>query len=159
MQVDMHSLLLKKNHFYAGTLNLSLAGPWWLLAWMHSMGGTKLIHGSLGRQHKKSYLLCQLYFIWNLFFACCYIGNELGGQGIGASVDAAQYGKDLIKLKKILNTLYKNTKFKRCCQQVANCRSVMTAIFPLHRGVLRCSKVLTLFRRSKVIWIKNEVNR
>ncbi|KEH31988.1 heparanase-like protein 1 isoform X1 [Medicago truncatula] len=39
-------------------------------------------------------------------------GNELSGQGIGASVDAAQYGKDLIKLKQNLNKLYKYTKFK-----------------------------------------------
>jgi len=63
-------------------------------------------------QEKLFIMLCQLYFIGNLFFACCHIGNELSGQGIGASVDAAQYGKDLIKLKQNLNKLYKNTKFK-----------------------------------------------
>ncbi|KAI5416624.1 heparanase-like protein 1 [Lathyrus oleraceus] len=39
-------------------------------------------------------------------------GNELSGKGIAASVGAAQYGRDLIKLKQNLNTLYKNTKFK-----------------------------------------------
>ncbi|KAK7330314.1 hypothetical protein VNO77_24504 [Canavalia gladiata] len=39
-------------------------------------------------------------------------GNELSGKGIGASVDAEQYGKDLIKLKHILRTLYKNSKSK-----------------------------------------------
>lgn len=39
-------------------------------------------------------------------------GNELSGKGIGASVGAAQYGKDLIKLKEILHTLYKNSTFK-----------------------------------------------
>ncbi|CAL0325768.1 unnamed protein product [Lupinus luteus] len=39
-------------------------------------------------------------------------GNELSGKGIGASVDAAQYGKDLKNLKQILNTLYQNSKFK-----------------------------------------------
>ncbi|KAG5027951.1 hypothetical protein JHK87_011465 [Glycine soja] len=39
-------------------------------------------------------------------------GNELSGKGIGASVGAAQYGKDLIKLKEILRTLYKNSTFK-----------------------------------------------
>ncbi|KAJ1421842.1 Glycoside hydrolase, family 79 [Sesbania bispinosa] len=39
-------------------------------------------------------------------------GNELSGKGIGASVGAAQYGKDLIKLKKNLHTLYKNSKSK-----------------------------------------------
>ncbi|KAG5153612.1 hypothetical protein AAZX31_05G022400 [Glycine max] len=39
-------------------------------------------------------------------------GNELSGKGIGARVGAAQYGKDLIKLKEILRTLYKNSTFK-----------------------------------------------
>ncbi|XP_027331645.1 heparanase-like protein 1 [Abrus precatorius] len=39
-------------------------------------------------------------------------GNELSGKGIGASVDASQYGKDLIKLKQILRSLYKKSKFK-----------------------------------------------
>ncbi|KAK7265839.1 hypothetical protein RJT34_33463 [Clitoria ternatea] len=39
-------------------------------------------------------------------------GNELSGKGIGASVGAEQYGKDLIKLKQNLHTLYKNSKFK-----------------------------------------------
>nr|KYP55466.1 Heparanase-like protein 1 [Cajanus cajan] len=39
-------------------------------------------------------------------------GNELSGKGIGASVGAAQYGKDLIKLKEILLSLYKNSKLK-----------------------------------------------
>ncbi|CAK8563222.1 unnamed protein product [Lathyrus sativus] len=39
-------------------------------------------------------------------------GNELSGKGIAASVGAVQYGRDLIKLKQNLNTLYKNTEFK-----------------------------------------------
>ncbi|KAH1143328.1 hypothetical protein GYH30_033848 [Glycine max] len=39
-------------------------------------------------------------------------GNELSGKGIGASVGVAQYGKDLIKLKQILSTLYESSKFK-----------------------------------------------
>ncbi|KAK7292182.1 hypothetical protein RIF29_07942 [Crotalaria pallida] len=39
-------------------------------------------------------------------------GNELSGKGIGASVDAAQYGKDLKNVKQILQTLYHNSKFK-----------------------------------------------
>ncbi|KAL2322089.1 hypothetical protein Fmac_026468 [Flemingia macrophylla] len=39
-------------------------------------------------------------------------GNELSGKGIGASVGATQYGKDLIKLKEILHKLYKKSKFK-----------------------------------------------
>ncbi|KAG4980708.1 hypothetical protein JHK85_034666 [Glycine max] len=38
--------------------------------------------------------------------------NELSGKGIGASVGVAQYGKDLIKLKQILSTLYESSKFK-----------------------------------------------
>lgn len=51
-------------------------------------------------------------FIGTYSCACCHIGNELSGPGIGASVGAAQYGNDLIKLKQILDTLYKNTQFK-----------------------------------------------
>ncbi|KAJ8452292.1 hypothetical protein Cgig2_006097 [Carnegiea gigantea] len=39
-------------------------------------------------------------------------GNELSGQGIGASVDAAQYGKDLINLRGIIDELYKNSSSK-----------------------------------------------
>ncbi|KAI4335931.1 hypothetical protein L6164_014526 [Bauhinia variegata] len=39
-------------------------------------------------------------------------GNELSGKGIGATVGAAQYGKDLINLKRILDTLYKNHNIK-----------------------------------------------
>lgn len=35
-------------------------------------------------------------------------GNELSGKGIGASVDAMQYGKDVTKLNSIINELYKN---------------------------------------------------
>ncbi|XP_057459795.1 heparanase-like protein 1 [Actinidia eriantha] len=35
-------------------------------------------------------------------------GNELCGGGIGASVDAEQYGRDLIMLKTMINELYKN---------------------------------------------------
>ncbi|XP_014507098.1 heparanase-like protein 1 isoform X1 [Vigna radiata var. radiata] len=39
-------------------------------------------------------------------------GNELSGKGIAASVSAVQYGKDLIKLKEVLNSLYNNSNFK-----------------------------------------------
>ncbi|KAF6173518.1 hypothetical protein GIB67_042648 [Kingdonia uniflora] len=39
-------------------------------------------------------------------------GNELSGSGIGASVGAVQYGKDLIYLKAIINELYANHKSK-----------------------------------------------
>ncbi|KAM7471448.1 hypothetical protein LguiA_009631 [Lonicera macranthoides] len=35
-------------------------------------------------------------------------GNELSGKGIGASVGVEQYGKDLIKLKAMIEKLYKN---------------------------------------------------
>ncbi|KAA8541005.1 hypothetical protein F0562_024857 [Nyssa sinensis] len=35
-------------------------------------------------------------------------GNELSGSGVGASVAAEQYGKDLINLKAIINNLYKD---------------------------------------------------
>lgn len=40
------------------------------------------------------------------------IGNELSGSGIGASVGAEQYGKDLIKLKETVNELYKKSASK-----------------------------------------------
>ncbi|XP_010258147.1 PREDICTED: heparanase-like protein 1 isoform X2 [Nelumbo nucifera] len=36
-------------------------------------------------------------------------GNELSGSGVGASVNAEQYGKDLINLKAIINKLYKKS--------------------------------------------------
>ncbi|KAF8389749.1 hypothetical protein HHK36_024268 [Tetracentron sinense] len=36
-------------------------------------------------------------------------GNELSGSGVGASVSAEQYGRDLINLKDIINELYKNS--------------------------------------------------
>lgn len=39
-------------------------------------------------------------------------GNELSGHGIGARVDAAVYGKDLIGLKAVLDDLYKNSTSK-----------------------------------------------
>lgn len=39
-------------------------------------------------------------------------GNELSGSGIGASVSAEQYGKDLINLKAILDKSYKNSESK-----------------------------------------------
>lgn len=34
------------------------------------------------------------------------IGNELSGSGVGASVAAEQYGKDLVELQTIINELY-----------------------------------------------------
>ncbi|GMH31566.1 hypothetical protein Nepgr_033410 [Nepenthes gracilis] len=39
-------------------------------------------------------------------------GNELSGSGVGASVDVVQYGKDLIKLKGIINQLYQKSHSK-----------------------------------------------
>ncbi|KAJ7956440.1 Heparanase-like protein [Quillaja saponaria] len=39
-------------------------------------------------------------------------GNELSGAGIGASVGALQYAKDVINLKNIINELYKASHFK-----------------------------------------------
>lgn len=39
-------------------------------------------------------------------------GNELSGNGVGASVGATQYGEDLINLKSIINDLYKNSDVK-----------------------------------------------
>lgn len=39
-------------------------------------------------------------------------GNELSGSGVGASVNADQYGKDLINLKAIIKELYNNSNVK-----------------------------------------------
>ncbi|KAF2311224.1 hypothetical protein P3X46_031159 [Hevea brasiliensis] len=39
-------------------------------------------------------------------------GNELSGSGVGASVSAELYGKDVINLKDIIKDLYKNSDFK-----------------------------------------------
>ncbi|GAV81568.1 Glyco_hydro_79n domain-containing protein [Cephalotus follicularis] len=39
-------------------------------------------------------------------------GNELSGSGVGASVDAGLYGKDVITLKNIIDELYKNSTSK-----------------------------------------------
>uniref|UniRef100_A0A803L9F2 Heparanase-like protein 2 n=1 Tax=Chenopodium quinoa TaxID=63459 RepID=A0A803L9F2_CHEQI len=39
-------------------------------------------------------------------------GNELSGSGVGASVEATRYGKDLIKLNGIINDLYKKSPSK-----------------------------------------------
>ncbi|KAK4362276.1 hypothetical protein RND71_017517 [Anisodus tanguticus] len=37
------------------------------------------------------------------------LGNELSGNGIGASVNAVQYGKDVIRLHNLINQVYKNS--------------------------------------------------
>ncbi|KAM7269724.1 hypothetical protein ACFE04_025221 [Oxalis oulophora] len=39
-------------------------------------------------------------------------GNELSGKGVGASVDAELYGKDVINLKNIIDDLYKDARSK-----------------------------------------------
>ncbi|KAK8684464.1 hypothetical protein V6N13_040491 [Hibiscus sabdariffa] len=39
-------------------------------------------------------------------------GNELSGTGVGAHVYADQYGKDLIRLKKMIKELYKDSQFE-----------------------------------------------
>lgn len=36
----------------------------------------------------------------------------MSGKGIGASVGVAQYGKDIINLKRMLDALYENSRFK-----------------------------------------------
>ena len=53
-----------------------------------------------------------IFVCFNIILASGAVGNELSGKGIGASVGVAQYGKDLIKLKQILSTLYENSNFK-----------------------------------------------
>lgn len=39
-------------------------------------------------------------------------GNELSGHGVGASVDVELYAKDVIKLRGLINDLYKNSNSK-----------------------------------------------
>ena len=42
-----------------------------------------------------------------------YTGNELAGRNsIGASISASQYAKDLLKLREIVDRLYKNSQQK-----------------------------------------------
>lgn len=60
-------------------------------------------------------LLSSNHFVSQLTVIFCILiltftaaGNELSGSGIGASVGVEQYGKDLIKLKNMINELYKN---------------------------------------------------
>lgn len=38
------------------------------------------------------------------------LGNELSGSGVSASVEAVQYGKDMIVLKNVINDLYGQSK-------------------------------------------------
>lgn len=40
------------------------------------------------------------------------VGNELCGSGVEAKVSAEQYGKDLIKLRKIIDELYEKSVVK-----------------------------------------------
>ncbi|CAH8270412.1 unnamed protein product [Arabidopsis lyrata] len=40
-------------------------------------------------------------------------GNELSGSGVGASVSAELYGKDLIVLKDVINKVYKNSRLHK----------------------------------------------
>lgn len=49
-----------------------------------------------------------------LHFAYAFspVGNELSGDGVGARVGVEQYGKDLIKLKRIIDELYKKSLLK-----------------------------------------------
>lgn len=77
--------------------------------------GYKIDSWELGRTKYnkwKGYLLCLFLFDLTFILESAAVGNELSGKGIGASVGVAQYGKDLIKLKQILGTLYENSKFK-----------------------------------------------
>ena len=55
--------------------------------------------------------------VGNIFHPCSayvrcahVIGNELSGSGIGASVGAEQYGKDLVELQTIINELYGDSR-------------------------------------------------
>jgi hypothetical protein len=49
-------------------------------------------------------------FVYSLYVTARLLGNELSGSGIGASVGAEQYGKDMVELQNIVNQLYGNSK-------------------------------------------------
>lgn len=51
-------------------------------------------------------------FLFITILAFATVGNELSGNGVGASVGAELYGKDLIKLKIFMNDLYKKSNMK-----------------------------------------------
>lgn len=75
----------------------------------------RLIHGSLvGITDRATYPSFSFLLHLTFFFYIAYsaIGNELCGKGIGASVGPAQYAKDLIRLKQILDTIYEDSRFK-----------------------------------------------
>lgn len=60
----------------------------------------------------KSPFLPSFYFCVTYVLVHVTLGNELSGRGVGASVGAEQYGKDLIKLKHIINQLYNKSRTK-----------------------------------------------
>lgn len=60
----------------------------------------------------KLFIVAIISFFFTNIFAFATAGNELSGNGIGASVRAEQYGKDLIKLKDIMNELHKKSNLK-----------------------------------------------
>lgn len=70
-----------------------------------------MLHGNLVGQKTKLFAIFNFVTL-ELIHSLAAIGNELSGKGIGASVGAAQYGKDLIKLKEVLHSLYKKSKLK-----------------------------------------------
>lgn len=59
------------------------------------------------------HLFCHWFcFCFTYVLVYLAVGNELCGKGVGASVGAEQYGKDLIKLKHIVNQLYNDSHIK-----------------------------------------------
>jgi heparanase 1 len=72
---------------------------------------------TLSKSNAKVYLLLAkqgTYFIrvtCKAYISTCahLLGNELSGSGIGASVGAEQYGKDMVELQNIVNQLYGNS--------------------------------------------------
>jgi heparanase 1 len=60
----------------------------------------------------KLFIVAIISFCFINIFAFATVGNELSGSGVAASVHAEQYGKDLIKLKGIMNELYKTSNLK-----------------------------------------------
>lgn len=68
-----------------------------------------MIHGNLVK-HSKNYHSSRSFGLWPQLklHILKTAGNELSGHGVGASVDVELYAKDVIKLRDIINDLYKS---------------------------------------------------
>ncbi|XP_062014419.1 heparanase-like protein 1 [Rosa rugosa] len=60
-------------------------------------------------EHLSCHLFC---FCFTYILVYLGVGNELCGNGVGARVGAEQYGKDMMKLKQLVNQLYNDSHIK-----------------------------------------------